>query len=193
MRLNFASSSTLARQIIEGAPADVYASADQENMQKVVDAGGISGRPRTFATNSLEIIVAPGNPKGIAGLADLAASDVIYVTAGPEVPIGRYATEVLKAADVTVRPSSLETDVKAIVTKVTSGEADAGIVYATDVTAAGSRAEGITIPAEVDVVATYPVGVTAEAANPEGAAAWVEFLTAGEGRAILARYGFGAP
>jgi molybdate transport system substrate-binding protein len=191
--LNFGSSSALAQQIAEKAPADVFASADQANMQKVVDGGGISGSPRVFATNSLEIIVASGNPKGITGLADLSTSGLIYVTAAPEVPIGKYAAQALQTAGVTVSPSSLEADVKAVVTKVTSGEADAAIVYATDVKAASAKAEGVTIPAEFNVVATYPLGVTTEAADPNAAAAWVAFITGGEGQAILASYGFGAP
>ncbi len=190
--LNFGASSALARQIGEGAPADVFASADTANMQKVVDAGGIVGSPTTFATNSLEIIVAPGNPKGITGLADLGRSGVVYVTCGPEVPIGTYAAQVFDNAGVAApTPSSFEADVKAVVTKVTSGEADAGIVYGSDVKAAGTRAEGVAIAADVNVVATYPLGVTTEAANPEGAAAWAAFVTGSEGQAILATYGFG--
>ncbi len=191
--LNFGASSALAQQINEKAPADVFASADQTNMQKVVDAGGIAGSPEVFATNSLEIIVAPGNPEGITGLADLSRSGLIYVTATPEVPIGKYAAQALQKAGVTVSPSSLEADVKAVVTKVTSGEADAAIVYATDVKAAGAKAEGVVIPTELNVVATYPLGVTTEASNPEAAAAWAAFITGDEGQAILASYGFGAP
>lgn len=191
--LNFAASSALARQIDEGAPADAFASADQANMQKVVDAGGISGEPVVFATNSLQIIVAPGNPKGITGLADLSKPGVLYVTAAPEVPVGRYAAQSLEKADVTVSPVSLEADVKAVVTKVTSGEADAAIVYATDVAAAGTRADGVEIPSQHQVEATYPLAVTTEAANPTGAAAWIAFITGARGQAILARYGFGAP
>jgi molybdate transport system substrate-binding protein len=192
--LNFGSSSALAQQIDEKAPADVFASADQANMQKVVDAGAISGTPRVFATNSLEIIVEPGNPKRITGVADLSEPGLVYVTCAPDVPIGKYAAQVFDRAGVPApTPSSLEVDVKAAVTKVTSGEADAAIVYATDVKGAGSRAEGVAIPAAVNVVATYPLGVTTEAANPEGAAAWAAFITGSEGRAILATYGFGAP
>jgi molybdate transport system substrate-binding protein len=194
LTFNFAGSNTLVTQIQQGAPADVFASADQANMQKVVDAGGISGTPEVFATNSLEIIVAPGNPKGIRGLADLSASGLLYVTAGPDVPIGKYALQVFEKAGVTApSPVSLEADVKAVVTKVTSGEVDAAIVYATDVTAAGSKAEGVAIPTAANVVATYPLGVTAEASNPKGAAAWIAFITGEEGQAILAEHGFGAP
>jgi molybdate transport system substrate-binding protein len=191
--LNFAASSALVSQIEEGAPADVFASADESNMAELADAGGISGEPVVFATNSLQIIVAPGNPEGITGLADLSDPGLIYVTAAPEVPIGRYAAQALEAADVTVTPSSLEADVKAVVTKVTSGEADAAIVYTTDVTAAGAEAEGIGIPTEHNVEATYPAAVTTGASDRITAAAWIAFLTGDEGRAILARYGFGAP
>ena len=190
---SFAASSTLARQIQEGAPADVFASADEVTMQQVVDAGEVRGEPVVFATNSLEILVAPGNPEGITGLADLGSPGLLYVTAAPEVPIGTYATRALRAAGVEADPVSLEVDVKAVVTKVTSGEADAAIVYATDVAAAGGRAEGITIPEEVDVVATYPMALTTGAANPGAARAWIGFVTGLRGREILVRYGFGAP
>jgi molybdate transport system substrate-binding protein len=191
--LNFAASSALARQVEEGAPADVFASADEANMARVVDAGAIRGEPVVFATNSLQIIVAPGNPEGITGLADLADPDLVYVTAAPEVPIGTYAAQALEEAGVTASPSSLESDVRAVVTKVTSGEADAGIVYATDVTAAGDAADGVDVPAEFDVVATYPAAVTVEADDPAAAEAWIAFLTGEQGQAILASHGFGAP
>jgi molybdate transport system substrate-binding protein len=191
--LNFAASSALVQQIDEGAPADVFASADAANMQKALDAGSIAGEPQVFATNELQIVVEPGNPKGITGVADLAEPGVIYVTAAPDVPIGSYSAMVLQKAGVIVSPSSLERDVRAVVTKVTSGEADAGIVYATDVKAAGAKAEGIDIPAELNVAATYPVAVTEAAANTAAATAWIGFLTGPDGRAILAEHGFGAP
>ena len=190
--LNFAASSALAQQINQGAPADVFASADQANMHKVVDAGNIAGEPEAFATNDLQIIVEAGNPKAITDVAGLAKSGVIYVTAAPEVPIGTYAAQVLEKAGLTVTPFSFEADVKALVTKVTSGEADAGIVYATDATAAGTKAEGVDIPADLNVEATYPVAVTKEAGNRDAARAWVDFLTSSEGQAILAEHGFGA-
>lgn len=191
--LSFGASSALAAQIVEGAPADVFASADEANMTKVVDAGGVSGSPEVFATNSLQILVAPGNPEGIEGLADLADPGLLYVTAAPAVPIGTYAAQALEEAGVTVAPVSLEADVKAVVTKVTSGEADAAIVYATDVTAAGTKGEGVAIPSAHQVVASYPLAVTAEAGNRSAAAAWVAFVLGEQGRAILAAHGFGAP
>ena len=140
--LNLASSSDLVTQIIEGAPVDVFASADIKNMDKVAEADLIDGDPRVFATNSLRIIVPPGNPLDITGLADLARPGLVYVTCDPNVPIGRYAQEVLEAAGVDVTPASFEENVKGIVAKVTAGEADAGIVYTTDVLAAGDRHSG---------------------------------------------------
>lgn len=190
---NFASSSDLVNQINEGAPADVYASADEANMTKLTDAGGNAGEPTVFATNSLQIIVQPGNPKGITGVADLADSGLIYITCAPEVPIGTYAAQVLINAGVTVAPSSLEENVKGIVTKVTLGEADAGIVYKTDVTAAGSEAEGIDIPADINVVASYPVVVTKEAPNAAAGQAFIDFVLGEQGQAILVDHGFAAP
>jgi molybdate transport system substrate-binding protein len=190
---NFASSSDLVAQILEGAPADVYASADETNMTKLIDTGGGAGEPQVFATNRLEIIVEPGNPLGISGVADLADRDLIYVTCAPDVPIGRYALLVLEAAGVAVTPASLEENVKGVVTKVTAGEADAGIVYATDVIAAGTDAEGVDIPADINVEATYPIVVAARATNPAGAQAFVDFVLGDEGQAILAEHGFGPP
>jgi molybdate transport system substrate-binding protein len=189
---NFAASSDLVTQIDDGAPADVFASADQANMTKLTDAGGNAGEPTVLATNSLEIIVEPGNPKGIAGVADLARPDILYVTCAPEVPIGGYAAQVLTAAGVAVTPVSLEENVKGIVTKVTLGEADAGIVYTTDVIAAGDKAEGVEIPAGINVTASYPVVVTKDAPNPEGAKAFVAFVAGEQGQKILSTYGFGA-
>lgn len=190
---NFASSSDLVTQINEGAPADVYASADQANMAKLADAEGNAGEPQVFATNSLQIIVEPDNPKGITGVADLADPGIIYVTCAPEVPIGKYAAHVLTTAGVTVTPASLEENVKGIVTKVTLGEADAGIVYITDVIAAGDAADGVDIPADINVQATYPVVVTKEAPNAAGGQAFVDFVLSDQGQKILGSYGFTAP
>ena len=190
---SFAASSDLVTQINQGAPADVYASADQANMKKLTDAGNNAGDPHVFATNSLQIIVGKGNPKGIATLADLAKDGVIYVTCAPEVPIGKYSAQVLTNANVMVTPASLEDNVKGIVTKVTAGEADAGIVYKTDVIAAGADAQGVDIPADVNVIAQYPVVVTKAAPNAAAAQAFVDFVLGDQGRQILAKYGFTAP
>jgi molybdate transport system substrate-binding protein len=190
---NFAASSELVTQIGEGAPVDVFASADQGNMTKLTDAGDNGSEPVLFATNLLEIIVGPGNPKGITGVVDLANQDLIVVTCAPEVPCGKYAAQVFEAAGVTVTPKSLEENVKAVVTKVTLGEADAGIVYRTDVTAAGDDAAGVEIPADINVVAEYPIASTKDAPNAEGAQAFIDFVAGERGQKILASYGFLAP
>ena len=190
---SFAASSELVTQINQGAPADVFASADQSNMTKLTDAKNEAAAPVVFATNSAEIIVAPGNPKGITGVADLAKSDLIVVSCAAEVPCGKYAAQIFDKAKVTVTPKSLEANVKAVVAKVTLGEADAGIVYAIDVTAAADKAAGVVIPADLNVVAKYPIAVTKESANPAAAQAFVDFVAAEAGQKILMSYGFGKP
>jgi molybdate transport system substrate-binding protein len=192
VQLNFAGSAALATQIDQGAPADVFASADQPNMQKVVAAGNASG-PRSFASNRLEIVVGAGNPKGVHGLADLANPALIVVLCASAVPCGNYADEALAKAGVKVTAKSQEQDVNAVVTKVALGEADAGIVYVTDVNAAGSKVAGVPIPAADNVDATYPVATLKGGANPAGGKAFVDFLLSPPGQAILARYGFAKP
>ena len=192
--LNFAGSSDLVTQITEGAPADVFASADLENMTKVTDASLNAAEPVVFATNIAEIIVGAGNPKGVTGVADLAdPTDLIVVQCASEVPCGSYAEQIYEKAGITVTPASFEENVKAVVTKVTLGEADAGIVYATDVTAAGTDAEGVEIPEDVNVVAEYPIASLAEAPNADGAQAFIDFVLSEPGQKILASFGFLAP
>src|SRR3954470_9999912 len=142
---SFAGSQALVQQVQQGAPADVFASADQKNMQKLV-AAGLVDPPKVFAQNKLEIVVAPGNPKHVTGLPDLARSDLDVVLEDPSVPAGNYSQQALTAAGVTVHPKSLELDVKSTLAKVTSGEADAAIVYVSDVKSAGSKATGVAIP-----------------------------------------------
>jgi molybdate transport system substrate-binding protein len=188
----FDASSALVQQIIQGAPADVFASADVANMDKLTAAGLNGTDPVVFATNSLEIIVGPGNPLGISGLADLAGPALKVVLCAPEVPCGRYAAESLMRAGVTVAPASFEQNVKGVVTKVIAGEADAGIVYATDVKAAGAQAAGVEIPVAVNVVATYPIASVESSEEGDVDEAFIAFVTGPEGRAILATYGFGA-
>lgn len=189
----FAASSDLVTQIMEGAPADVFASADLTNMTKLTDADGESGAPEVFATNVSEIVVAPGNPLAIEGVGNLADPDLIVVTCAPQVPCGTYAAEIFTNAGVTVTPDSFEENVKAVVTKVALGEADAGIAYVTDVIAAGERASGVEIPADVNVVASYPIAVTSQGAETDGARSFVEFVLSDAGQSILAGYGFGPP
>lgn len=186
--LSFAASSELARQIAEGAPADVFASADTENMNDVADA--IIGEATTFATNRLQIITERGNPLGITSLADLADPAILFVTCAPEVPIGAYTVEAFAKAGVEVSPVSFEENVKGIVTKVITGEADVGIVYATDVMAAGESATGVDIADDVNVIASYPI---ARVSSNDTARKFVEFVTSTAGRAVLEDFGFGLP
>jgi molybdate transport system substrate-binding protein len=190
---NFAGSPTLVAQIQQGAPVDVFASADQPNMQKLVDGGLVSGSPWVFATNRLQIVVAAGNPKGITGLADLVRPGLVVVLCAPAVPCGRYAAQALQKAGVRVVPASQETDVKAVVSKVALGEADAGIVYVTDVKAGGAKVQGIAIPDNQNVVATYPIAVVKGASHGRAAQAFVDFVLSAQGQRILASVGFGGP
>lgn len=191
--INSGASSTLATQIIAGAPVDVFASADRSNMTKLSDVGLLAGAPVAFATNSLRIIVRKGNPSGIGSLADLTKPGVVYVTCAPDVPIGTYASQALEKAGVTLAPRSLESDVKGIVAKVVAGEADAGIVYTTDVTATKGAATGVEIPAAQNVVATYPIAMLADSTNRTAARLWIDFILSTDGQAILRSEGFGAP
>ncbi len=193
VEFNFAGSPTLVQQIQQGAPADVFASADEPNMEKLVGGGQVTAAPRIFARNQLAIIVGPGNPKRVTGLADLARPGLVVVLCGPTVPAGRYAREAFKKAGVTPPESSQELDVKAVVTKVTLGEADAGVVYATDVRAAGEKAAGVSIPPDANVEARYPIAVVKEGDAPKAAAMFVDFVLAPEGRAVLERFGFTGP
>jgi molybdate transport system substrate-binding protein len=190
---NFAASSDLVTQINEGAPAAVFASADLATMTKLTDAGGNATEPAVFATNRAAIVVGRGNPLGITGVADLANEDLVVVQCAPEVPCGRYATRILERAGIAATPRSLEENVKAVVTKVTLGEADAGIVYVTDVIAAGDDADGVDIPADLNVVAEYPIAVTTEAPDPAAAQAFIDFVVGEQGQQILASYGFLEP
>jgi len=191
-RFSFGASSALATQLEQGAPADVIATADEATMKKLVDAGLVEA-PQIFAKNKLAIAVEPKNPRAIQGLADLAKAGLKVVLAAEQVPVGRYARQALAAAKVTVAPVSLEPDVKAVLTKVQLGEADAGIVYATDVRLAKGKVDGVAIPEAQNVVAAYPIAVSKHAASPAAAKAFVEFVLSAEGRAILERFGFAAP
>lgn len=187
---NVASSSTLATQITQGAPADVLASANGTQMDVVADAGLVAGDPIDFAGNTLEIVVEDGNPLDIRGLEDLTRDDVTVVLAAEEVPAGQYAREALDAQGLDVRPASLETDVRAVLSRVALGEADAGVVYASDIASAGDSVEGVTVPADENVPATYPIAALADADEPDTARAFVDFVGSEEGRRLLRRFGF---
>ena len=193
LTFNFGSSSTLATQITNGAPADVFASADEANMQKIVDAELTDGTPKAFASNRLQIAVAAGNPKKIAGLADLARSDVVLVLAAPTVPAGKYALDALAKAGVTARPASQEVDVRAVLNKVSLGEADAGVVYVTDVKSAAGRVTGVEIPPQDQVVARYPAAAVKGSKNATLANRFIDYLVSPNGQGILAEFGFSKP
>jgi molybdate transport system substrate-binding protein len=186
---SFAGSGALVTQVEQGAPADVIATADLTSMQRLVDAGLVEA-PTTFARNQLEILVAPGNPHDVDSLADLADPDLVVVLADDTVPAGKYAAQALAAAGVSVSPVSKELDVKAAVSKVTLGEADATIVYVTDVTAAGSKGEGVQIPDAQNVVAEYPIAIVKATDDHAAAEAFVESVVSGVGHRALQASGF---
>jgi molybdate transport system substrate-binding protein len=186
---NFAGSNALVAQIQQGGPADVFASADQKNMQTLVTAGLVE-TPVTFARNKLQIAVAAGNPKGITGLADLAKPGVTVVLEAPGVPAGDYTRQVLAAKGITVTPKSLETDVKSALAKVTSGEADATVVYVTDVKAGGPKVQGVTIPDAEQPDISYPIAVVKAAKNHAAAQGFVSSAVSGEVQKSLEAAGF---
>jgi molybdate transport system substrate-binding protein len=190
VKFNYAGSSSLATQIKQAAPADVFASADTTNMDTVTNDNLASGDAKIFASNNLEIMVAAGNPKHIKSVADLANSDVKVAVCASDVPCGKYTQEVFKKAGVTVNPVSEETSVSSVVTKVTLGEADAGVVYTTDVKAAGDKAAGVAIPADQNVTAQYPIVTLKDAPNKDGASAFMNYVLSSAGQKVLESFGF---
>ncbi|ROS51450.1 molybdate ABC transporter substrate-binding protein [Frigoribacterium sp. PhB24] len=194
VELTFAGSSDLVTQITEGAPADVFASADEKNMAKLTDAGLVEpSAPVDFATNVLTIAVPPSNPAGVTDFADLAKPGVKTVTCAAQVPCGAATVAVEQATGVTISPVSEESSVTDVLGKVTSGEADAGLVYVTDVAAAGDGVEGIEFPEADQAVNTYPIAPVVDTANPEVARAFVAFVTGEVGRGVFRDAGFGTP
>jgi molybdate transport system substrate-binding protein len=192
--LNLGSSSALREQILEGAPADVFASANTSNMDQVVEAGEVAGEPEIFVTNLLQIAVPAGNPGGVVGLEDFAREGLLIGLCAEDVPCGDFGMQALENAGVTPALDTNEPDVRALLTKIENDELDAGIVYVTDVLSSPpGEVEGIDIPTEVNVVAEYPIALLASAPNPDAAAAWVEFVLSEEGQAILTSYGFTSP
>ncbi len=190
MKFNYAGTPTLVTQIEQGAQADVFASADTTNMDKLKADGFTSGTPTVFAHNQLEIVVAPGNPNCNTSLADLPRPGVIYISEGPTVPAGKYSLQALQKAGVTVTPKSLETDVKSVISKIELGEADAGIVYTTDVRAAGSKVTGVPISDQYNVVATYPIVSVKGTPVRSVADAFIGFVVSASGQSMLGSFGF---
>ncbi|MGZ4172150.1 MAG: molybdate ABC transporter substrate-binding protein [Solirubrobacteraceae bacterium] len=181
---------TLTAQLLAGAPAGVFASADTNHMKQVGDAGLVAGGwPRTFAHNRLEIAVEHGNPKGIHGLADLSRSGLVVVLADPSVPAGKYAARALATAHVTVHPASLEPQVTGVLSKVALGEADAGIVYVSDIVTSGN-VDGVAIPDGQNVIADYPIAVLKSAIDAGAASRFADFVLSADGQAVLHAAGF---
>ncbi|WP_298455168.1 molybdate ABC transporter substrate-binding protein [uncultured Cellulomonas sp.] len=187
--VSFAASSTLAAQIADGAPADVYASASATTMDDVT-AAGHADDPVVFAVNSMQIAVPPGNPGDVTGVEDLADPAVTTALCQPEVPCGATAAQVLTHAGLTVRPVTLEPNVKAVLSKVRLGEVDAGVVYVTDVLAAGDDVEGVEIPGAVNATTDYPIATLSRSQHPDVAAAFVDLVLSPTGAGVLSAAGF---
>ncbi|MBT2532693.1 molybdate ABC transporter substrate-binding protein [Arthrobacter sp. ISL-48] len=191
--LSFAGSADLVTQITQGAPADVFASADTRNMAKLQDSGLVDGEPRDFATNTLTIAVPPGNPAGIASFRDLARPGTKVVVCASQVPCGAAAVTIEQETGTALSPVSEESSVTDVLGKVVSGEADAGLVYVTDAKNAGSKVESIPFTEAARAVNTYPMAAVKGARNKQAAEAFLELVTGSEGQAALGNAGFGAP
>jgi molybdate transport system substrate-binding protein len=192
VKLSYGASSALALQITQGAPADVFASASAKNMKQVTDAK-LAGSPTDFVKNVMEIAVPPSNPAHVTDVADLAKSGVKVALCQPQVPCGSTAEKVFANAKISIKPVTLEADVKSTLAKVESNEVDAGVVYVTDVRAAGSKVTGITIPADVNASTKYPIAALTKAPNPTAAKAFVDYVLSAAGQKVLTGDGFAQP
>jgi len=193
VRLSFDSSATLAEQVNQGAPADVLATADEDTMQSVVGEGGTDDDPQVFATNHLVLAVPADNPADISKLDDLDDPDVDYVVCVDTAPCGKLAKKVLVSGGVGQQPASEEVDVKAVLSKVELDEADAGLVYASDVATAGGKVEEVDLPTSEDNLSTYPIAALSAAEEPRLAGEWVDLVLSPAGRQALSDAGFGTP
>ncbi|GAA3508348.1 molybdate ABC transporter substrate-binding protein [Actinomadura keratinilytica] len=193
VRFNFGGSSTLAQQIVQGAPADVFAAASPATMKTVTDQGAASGQPTVFAGNRLVIAVSGKVEGKVEGLPDLAGRGLKVVLCATQVPCGAAADKALRAGGVKVTPVSREQDVKAVLTKVRMGEADAGLVYRTDVRAASGQVTGVEFAESAEAVNDYPIAPLAEAPQPALAKEFVGLVLSRQGRTVLTRAGFEAP
>jgi molybdate transport system substrate-binding protein len=190
--VSYGGSSALAEQIVSGAPADVFFSANESTMQTVTDAG-LTVEPQVLLTNVLEIAVPKGNPAGVTGLSDFANPDLTIALCDPAVPCGSAAVKLLDLVGVTASVDTLEEDVKAALTKVSLGEVDAALVYVTDVQAAGGDVEGIEVPEAQQVVNRYPISLLTDAGVPDAAQAFIDFVSSADGVKVFTDAGFGAP
>ncbi|MFF3180197.1 molybdate ABC transporter substrate-binding protein [Rhodococcus pyridinivorans] len=193
VEFSFAGSSDLETQLEQGAPADVFASADTRTMNSAVEAGLVTGEPIPFATNTLTIVTEPGNPQSITSFADLAGKGISVVVCAPQVPCGAATTRLEEAAGTDLEPVSEESSVTDVLGKVTSGQADAGLVYVTDATRAGETVSVVSVPEAAEIVNVYPIARLSDSGNATRADAFVRFVTGTGGRAVLADAGFGAP
>ena len=192
VKFSFGPSSALAEQINSGAPADVFASAATKNMDQVVTAGNASN-PQNFAENVMEVAVPPSNPAKVTSVNDLAKSSVKTALCQPQVPCGVVAAQVFKNAKITVKPVTMQPDVKSVLTQVELGNVDAGVVYVTDVQAAGSKVKGVTIPANVNATTTYPIATLTHSKEQAIAAAFVAYVLSPPGEQVLKAAGFQQP
>jgi molybdate transport system substrate-binding protein len=193
IQFNFAGSSALATQLTQGAPADVFASANEAQMKFVTDAGLQAKTPTIFTENVLEIAVPKGNPGHVTGLADFAKPELTLAVCAPDVPCGAAAQKVFTSAGVTAVPDTEEEDVKAAMTKVQLGEVDAALVYATDVQAAGTKVEGIPLPEAEQAINKYPISSLKAAPNPKAAKAFLDLVLSDKGQKALTTAGFRKP
>ena len=193
VEFSFGGSSDLVAQLQEGAPADVFASADEANMEKLTADDLQAQAPQSFASNTLEIVTPPDNPAGITSFADLAEDGVNVVVCAPEVPCGAAAVKAEEVTGVTLSPASEEQSVTDVLAKVTSGEADAGLVYVTDVTAAGNAVHGVPFPESSDIVNTYPIVALEDSEHVDLAQDFVDLVLSDTGQRILERAGFAQP
>lgn len=189
----FGGSADLLTQLTNGAPGDVLVTADEATMQKAQAAKLVTAQPRVVATNTLVIAVPPGNPRHVAAYADLARPGTTLVRCAPQVPCGAAARQVERVAGVTTHPVSEENSVSDVLGKVTSGQADAGLVYATDVTRSAGKAQAVSFPEAAGVVNRYPIAPLAASAQADRARQLADFVAGPEGRAVFAAAGFGAP
>ncbi|KRB77880.1 molybdate-binding protein [Nocardioides sp. Root190] len=192
VKLSFGGSSDLVAQITDGAEADVFASADTKNMDRLADADLAAGDPSEFATNTLVIAVPPGNPAGVTGLSDLAKEDLNVVLCAPEVPCGNAAVQVAEMAGVELSPDSEEQSVTDVLGKIEAGEGDAGLVYVTDVEAAAGKVEAIAFDESGEVVNHYPIVVVEGTEEADLAREWID-LVLGDGQSVFTAAGFGPP
>ena len=190
--INLGGTPMLRRQILEGAPADVFASAGQADMDEVGASGLISGQPRVFASNRLQIAVRRGNPTAVGGLADLAEPERLVGLCAETIPCGRLARMVLDEAGVDAAVDSEEPNVRALLSKIAGGELDAGIVYETDVIAEPG-VEGVDIPEGVNRFNQYLIAVLAGSADPGIAEDFVTYVLSPAGQGIISDHGFGSP